>query len=394
MTDVSPKSAIIQGLSLEDVAAYLALSQWRFRMSKNGRWREYTRAADLDGQQLEIVLPVYDEAPDAPVYVASAVNLLSALGDEAPDVVVQRIKHYDCDIFDLVNPVTPADSTLPLELASAQVYQLRQLVLFSGSSEVDPRPRHNNPRATGRAMTEHYRFAHTFPGSFGFRIESRVVGEPQEYYQLKLDIPEETIVRQPIERRVMERIVRGINIVHEAAERRDATRIVESYTVGFNANMCDAIVGMSDKMRQPLECRVLWSPRLAPSPDLARMRTTRLDVNEYKLMTEASQELGQLRPENVSITGLVTQLSSKDDPVRVSDADRSVVIQWMDRPGRPAKIIAALGSEDYIKAHRAHLNWFTVKVEGVLVRLNNQYQLADAHNFQVIDSPLHSDNKT
>ncbi len=382
--DTTPNSPLLRGLRPELVKEYLELTGWHLVAQAGGRWWTLHGPAALDGHPLEVILPRDSRARDVSVYLASAINLLTALTDEPPETVVRRIKYCDRDVLNMRIVETDEYDSIALELAAKEVVQLKRLVAFGASSEHEPKPHFNEPLSIGRRMVERYRFGHTFAGSFGLTIESPVIGGP---FQLPLFHDDSDRVEiMPLERRVMERIVRGLLATQSAVTQQDGQILVHQYSGGFNANMCDAIVQMSRDRTLPLEYTVLWSPKLEPEKGVKDAGTVHLGERAYQYLQDASEELRELQPEYVTVRGMVTDLSSKGAPLGPGEIPRSVAIRWTDRPdgARPVKVIVSLGRDDYIQSLDAHREWKTVSVTGVIQRVGALWRLSDPRDFRVV----------
>lgn len=389
--DISPDSVLLKGLQLENFTNYLELTEWRI-VRDLGKLAVFEGYNDIHGQPLEIVLPKETTARDASVYLAKAINLLSALFDISPEEIIQKIEFYDRDVLRIRNEETDSTTSISLKLAATQVHELKQLVVYSACFEESPKPYFHSPLKIGSRMAEQYRFGHTFRGSFGYTIQSPLVGEPIGFVQTSMkeaidDIQDVVIL--PFERRVIERIVRGFLVAREAVDNRNWQILVNKYAEGFNANMCRAIMGMVEDKKSPIACDVMWSSRLSPSPDVGNVGTIRLNSSVgYDYLALAEAELRQLKPDFVTLRGRVIGVSSKGDPQSAdTNIERTVILlaQIKGQGRRPQKIQTILGKEDYVAANAAHLNWSSVEVTGVLLRSGSGWQLADPYDFKVVN---------
>lgn len=389
--DILPNNILLRDLGAKELIAYLQLIGWGQAEVPGDRWLLFRGTRDASGKPLEIVLPMDLYASDITSYLASAVNLLAALKEESPEIAVKRIKSHDRDVLSIRNVETGEQASITLKLASEQVQQLKRLVAYAASSEQDPRPHFNVALSVANRMVSHYRFGHTFSGSFGFTMESPIIGSPYVYRQAALLPDTEEVVLLPTERRVMERIVRGLESTKRATMERDLSVLVKGYSGGFNANMCEAIVALSQNKTMPIEYSVLWSPKLSPSEDVGEPSPILLREMSYSYLEEAAKELKELEPEQVTIVGPVRGLSSKGDPLGSKNTARSIVVKWTNRPeGRPVDVIVVLDREDYVTAHDAHLNWTSVQVSGTIERVGNVWRLSQPHDFSVLGSTTSS----
>jgi hypothetical protein len=379
MMDINIDSPLFEHIKVdENLVPYLKLRGWQ-ETDSGPRW------FSLQNNELEIILPRNPRARDLKMYIENAVNLLSALSDENAQDVVRRIIYYDSDILFSRNLQTGDYNSITLRMASQQVHELKQLVNYSTFSEHQPKPYYlQSQSAASRQMTEHYRFGHTFAGSFGFTVLSPIINLPLPYNQLRL-FPEEAPPAPitPIERRVLERIVRGLSITGQAVKNRDAQLLLREYASGFNGNMCQSIVKMSQDKRMPIEYKVFWSPRFAPADDIDEPQPFELSEPSYEFLEYAGNELKKLKPEYVSIKGRIIGLSSKDNPLGTS-AHRSVIIRGRYQEDmRPIDILVELSKDDYIRASQAHIEWAIIEVNGVLSRSGYGWRLSDATDFMI-----------
>jgi hypothetical protein len=383
---VTSDSTLLNGLTAKHLVEYLALSNWKQR--NHTKWFIFEGDEDAEGKPLEIVFPRDQGASDIRVYFASVINLLSALRDEEPQDVVRRIKHYDSDIFMLFNI---DGDTVPLDRAVDQMEALQSMVGYAARSESDPRPHYENYQTPfALRIIKHCRFEHTVRGSFGFAVTSRIINPMSRvtYEQHPLpDMPPTTVMVPPEERSVMERIVRGLRLAETAAQQMDPQLIVREYSSGFNSGMCRAAMRLKADHYPPIECRILWSPKLKPSADVADVQKMAINERARNYLQDASEKLRVLQPETVTIRGNVVGLLSRGNPFSDrAEVERLVVIRWVNRPsaGRPVDIIVALNKEEYALALDAHRKWTPVQVTGVAAKVGNEWRLAQAHNFGFI----------
>ena len=377
----------VSALQAQDVITYLQLTGWRLIDESNDRWFVFHGERDVSGNPLEIVIPKDFDVPDLPAYLEQAINILSVLDNEHPKDVMRRVVYYDSDVLSIRNLEETEYSSIVLRQAATQVNELKGLVTYATCSERDPRPYFGSPIPAAKKMTEKYRFGHTFSGSFGFTIVSPIRSLAMQY-EMNLDGPggpiDDPIVVAPVERRVMERIMRGLKYTREATTQRDPQVLVKEYSGGFNSNMCSRVVGLSIRKTLPIEFSVTWSPKIAPPEDLSEFREAKTNAAAYEYLEEAATVLRGLKPEYVTIQGLVTHLSSQADPLGDSIKGRSVVIRWTDIP-RPHNVAVALDKDDYVIAHKAHMTWSTVQVSGILQKTGNLWRLSGAFDLTVLN---------
>jgi len=69
------------------------------------------------------------------------------------------------------------------------------------------------------------------------------------------DEPSLEVVEQipPFERRVIQRLARGFQNIHEAELADDSSIITSNFASGFNANMCEALADLIEKTTDRLK---------------------------------------------------------------------------------------------------------------------------------------------
>lgn len=346
-------------------------------------------AQDAEGQPLELVFPTNEFASDIRIYQASAINLLSGLANEDPQTVVQRVQYYERDVLTMSNS---REDILPLDKAAAQVVNLKNLVGYGARHEREPHPyygNHNTPFA--RRMVQHFQFEHTVRGSFGFMITSRVINQPivvqtNFFNDSPKDLTELSSVQvPPDERAVMERIVRGLWLVERAAEQMNYELLVQQYASGLNGDMCRVISKMGASDLRPLGYHILWSPKLAPSEDVAAIERVQIGDRGRRILKDAADALKEYKPDPVIIFGNVVGLLSRGNPSG-EQVDRSVVVRWANRPegSRSVDIVVPLNKDAYAIAIEAHRQWTPVQVQGIAAKVGNTWRLSEAKDFRTI----------
>lgn len=378
-------NASVYDLPLGHITSYLESEGWEL-VSDNERWYVFEGCEDIEGDPFEIVLPKNINAPDYRTYVQHTVNILSSLTDKAPQTIADNILLYDRDVLTVrLTENVDVTSSIPIHLASKQIPQFKQLIAFAASSEQNARPYFRQPLSLAKEMTKHYRFGRLLAASFGYRIESPVGNKKHFQKPHQMDLFEEDEVILPLSRRVMERIIRGLIATEKAVEQQNAQPLIDGYAEGFNANMCDAILRISDFQREPIEYGIKWSNKIIASDNMKNASNIHIRRRHFEYLETASEQLKILKPKFRTIHGLVIGLSSSGDPLSEDIIDRTVLVKW-DPPGRgrPRKIRINLAKDDYVKAHRAHLAWDTISVNGIMQRKGSQWQLSEPREFRIL----------
>lgn len=388
----SPTFELVQDLSCGKFAEYLIASGWIHVQSSRDSWMVFQGPPDFYGEALEIVLSKKPDSRTTHEYFVAAVNLLAELRNEPVDIVVQRIVSVNQDVINIRNLDTDSKASISIQLAARQISRLHTLIKYATLSESDALPhyRSNYSTAQSNRMVNQFQFAHTKRRSFGFVVQTPNLPEPVYYRQLGFDFKSEVEVMEPlapIERRITERIIRGLVKTKQAVKQQSVEQLVHSFHSGFNGNMCNAIIDISPKKSPNVEYSILWSPKINPPSDINEPGNIILNETDYAFLDHAAAKMRILEPskETFFVRGLVTQISSDDDPSKPT-ANRSVVLAWNNKPDttRVVGIMVDLSLEDYLKAVEAHKEWLAVGVEGEARLVGNRWRLINPRNFRVL----------
>lgn len=379
---------LLKAVDIEgNLLPYLTFAGWEPADVDNPRWVVLHGEPDQADRPLELVFPREKGKEERQQYVTKAIELLASLKSEPVQLLLQSVINYDRDTLYVRNTETDKEDAIALNLAVDQVRHLKKTIEFSACSEREAKPYFVNPLRGAQAVTRNFLFGHTFAGSFGFTVESPRLSAPQEFIQQPLFKGDDTSpapVNIPLERRMVERIVRGLLYTKQAEDQRDHSVLLREYTSGFNSNMCSAIVSMSEDKKAKVEFRVAWSPKIKPGEDVALAPAIQLRRDGYEALEYAAKKLKALKPESINLVGHVRALTVSDNPLSLG-THRAVVVKG-NLPGvkRAVDVIVELDREDYAKANKAHIEWQIVQISGILNRSGVTWRLTDAKDLKVI----------
>lgn len=365
---------------------YLQDIGWKVESSSNQIWYILHSLDDENNPSVEIVLPQDERKPDSSLLIKNAFDTICVLLRIEQADLLFKVKHLYQDVLKARNLETNQQGTISIKVASHQVLELKHLVAYSACSEDTKRPYFLTAQsASAKRMIEEYQFGHTFKGSFGFVIEGPRLS--MDHFSLQHSaIPEIVNEMQsvPEGRRVMERIVRGLVKTREATLYRDPKPLIEDYFYGFNSNMCTAIANMSMGKKIPIEFSIEWSPRFQQSNSLiSQPGPIQLSEPSYIHLEYAADMLSQIEPIKIQISGLVTSLSSNDNPMDL-DTSRTIRIKWHDQSEQKiTNIDVQLSSSDYQIAIKAHQDWRPVTIVGELKQAEGHCFITNYEKFEI-----------
>ena len=349
------------------------MNHWSLK-NENERWLVFSGDHFVD-----IVLAKDTLAPDYHVYVDHMLKTLSSATDRAAEALANEILLFDRDLL-----MIEADAS-SVDFVGMQGPPIRRLIGHAANMERSLKPYFNQYYLEARKMLKHFELHQTNNGSIGYRVESRV-GDIEPYQRLLFRDPEDPGEKFPLQRRVMERIATGLIDLETSARNDDPRPLIEGYADGFNANMCNAIVEISKHSPIPVQYSMYWSRKLPVSQGVNFVKSIQIEHSHIEFLKRARDQLKERKPEFHTIEGRVIGLSSLVDPQSddVPNNERSIVVLRTDRGGLGRKLWINLGKDDYITAHKAHLDWATISVEGIAIKRRAGYQLADPQDFKIL----------
>ncbi len=361
--------ALLPPPPLERTVSYLKSEGWDL-VSNNDRWYVFEGYEDIDGDAFEIILSKNISSPDFRLYVQQTLDILSSLTDKTPEMIAREIFLFDRDVFDsrIIENADP--SSVPLLSAFKAISGLKQLfVCATDSEERDSLPYYPKVGSNPGRILDEVRFGHTFSGSFGYSVESPVKAQTDMF-------------KAPLQRRVMERIARGLATTEEAVRLEDENLLVEGYETGFSANMCDAILSMSDDHNMEIEYSIKWSKKLPVAEDVRSLHSIIVQRHHFECLRAASEKLKHIKPEFVTIEGHIVSLRSPDDPQSEEDVERKVTINWHQDVDESRKVAVHLERDEYLEAILAHKDNKLVSVKGYIE--GKKRQLAEPRDFKIV----------
>ena len=407
---ITPTAADPSAVSLGLLRRYLAMNKWRradmphtppaiperlrgvaasFLGSTPIRQRAYdVYVHSKPGQpDIEIVLPTGREDTTSVDQIESAVMKLAALERSSPERIIAAIRSvgFDC-VFSRVPNTLVLDDSIHLDIAANHIRDMRNLLAANATTELAPTPFFPKLVKQATDYADNCRFAHTFKGSFGFTIESplKINDEPS----LPI-VPAEA----PFERRVIERFARGVGAVYRAAEQDDTKIITDTVNTGFSANACEQFANLiEDTSPGGMRIAFAFSPEWPVSPGLVLTREYEVGLKHIEVTRAAAKELRERPlPSRDTVTGLIFDLHSRNDPLGLfggSRSDQSIVLSW--RPegiSGEVRVTVRLSQDNYEKAVEAHRQGIPVTVKGLLEQRGaRSWELSSITSFIVDDA--------
>jgi hypothetical protein len=372
---------LLEALTPEDIQFYLERSGWEKIDDENRKFILYKTA--FDGTYVEILLPKSKSSIDFFRRTEEIIHTLSNLNNIEPTKTIQQIYAYDRDFINLrILNRNVARNTVPLFLANRVLVSLSKLLKFAAAQTEETRGYYLRATEKALAYTDGLRFGHTFEGSFGFTVESPLNVQ-------SIGIPEIGI-SAPFERQVVDRVFEGLEIVEKATNSGSSSIIVDNIVNGFNANMCDAIVEISEEIEAvEVAYNFAWSPIVPVSSPIKAAKIFVLTSGTYRILEDAARQLKDSIDElDTTIVGSVTILKAPPGFLVHEESVRTVTItgKTENGTGLQVNITTNLKTDDYQLACDAHRDGKYVKLEGHIFRgATRRWEIRDYINFSIIN---------
>ncbi len=374
MNIISVDSPLLKLIDLERLMSYLTLNGWtrcsEVYLEKN---ITYKSPKNLAGESISIIIPRESGYIDFYNRIADVINTLSFYYEKEAKNILQAISSCFTDVFKArILDIGTFENCLPIDEVYREIGGIRSLFLYGASSEINPARHFDSPLSKGQKFIETCRFGHTFKGSFGFTVELPLV-KPNE---------EQDIFDLPFERKVNERIARGLNLVKVAVSNDDADILVNGYSSAFNSKMCDALLNISNQTSKPVELMFDWAKEIPLSNDVKDFDKITLQAAHYDVISYAASKLKEVPPENITIFGKIVNLHCTNNPLDESIV-KSVIIKYIKEVNSKIDVKASLSAHDNKIACKAHIEGKSVNVKGKLERLSGQWTISEIKMFKI-----------
>ncbi|WP_444956997.1 hypothetical protein [Microbulbifer sp. ZKSA002] len=368
---IDSKDSLLRAVKVQNILSYLNQNGW-VRDPDLALEKLYLFKGPISdsGKPLELRIPKRSNFIDFYDRIADAVNLISLVAGIPAKQVIADIKSCFLDTLGLrvLNTGNYEDS-LSIEDAYKDVIGLRNLIIYSACSEKQPSKHFDTPTAIGHKHSNSCRFGHTFRGSFGFTIESPLMSEQPTNHQL---------IEPPFERRVIERIARGLSITKTASNKGNPDILVESYEKAFNSKMCEALLQFS---KSEVEFSFGWSKEVSLSNDITRGKKYLLNEEDFKVLNYAASKLKEVDPVETIVMGKIINLHCTTSPEEEKN-NRSIIIKH-NHEDRLIEVKAVLNRTNYVNACRAHSSGQVVSITGDLERKGAQWEVLNITKFEI-----------
>lgn len=366
-----------------EFAAYLRASGWREYEHLPERASVWS-LNDGSGGGYEILLPLRRDFRDFTARISEALQTLEVVEQRSQLDILGELATTVADVVRVrVNPLVSANGSIPIDRGVDLFQRAREMMLAAACAAVEPRSQYQT-RKPNKAV-EYLSKVHigqTERGSYVVNILSRVAPtlEPSVLLERGELFPTEPFETDPFERLVTKTLAEALEATRSAAEYSGATGTMEHFTQairsGVSANLCEAIVGMSQSGGgEGLEIGLRWSPA-RPMRDGAPHNVS-FSADAIPLIEEAARVFRKTpTQEGFEVEGYVVKLDRREP---LGGEGVITILSIVEDSSR--LISVKLDAEDYDRAIQAHKNGIKVTCYGNLVKQGSQFVLLNPRGF-------------
>lgn len=370
---------------LDLVKRFLRARGWNSLEQENDNLSLYQGPLDDTKKNILIALPATSNSLDSKQMISKALNLLAAIENTSIQEISDNILNIGSDFLrpKIISP-TNGNSISLVEIKSA-IDSLTNLIKYSACMEEENQPYFSKSKGIGRTVIEKCQFGHTFIGSFGLSIE------------MPIPPPSSEVSKQiPFERRLMERIARGLITIRKAVKEADPKILTSDLQQGFNANLYETTQKLIEVVPNgQMEFSFSWSIEYPIPEEIKNLSRISFSANEITPFLESAAKTLRTcsESEKVVIQGRIVQLQA-DSPLTDYDIEESeslgnedsrlIVVNWEVEKGKSNLIRIPLTMEQYRRACDAHRDEKKISIEGIPERKKRFLYLTSTKNFKIL----------
>ncbi|MDQ0059469.1 hypothetical protein [Paenibacillus harenae] len=365
-------------LPLIDLVRYLKDVGWTVSEHPNDKLIVFRGPLNDDGKPLEIAIPKNEQYQDYSSRVHDVLRIIGLMKNMNIQDIANEVLLTSHDVFKVrVLDTGSYSNSISLPYASNSLKSIKDLFVYGACSEQVSLPFFDKPLQVGINHAHLCRFGHTFEGSFGIAINSPII---DEYIQIDMFEEQNEL---PFERKVMERIIRGLDLLMKSVEADNGDILVNSYDVAFNSKMCESLLELSSNKSIRIGLDVEWSSKFEVSDDIRNKHNWILSKASYEVLEYAAEELNKIEPFNETIVGNIVTLHSNKNPMSDENFLRQATIKH-EIDGKKILVKLDLDKESYSVAYEAHGRGVPIKASGVLYKKGNTWKMVEVTGVSLI----------
>jgi hypothetical protein len=370
---------VFQNLNPVEIASYLRSTGWSgvdVKPNHSSTWK-----MSIEGETLELLLPLNRSIGDFASRMADVVGDLSAVENRSPLEIVADLQTSGADVVRVrLRGPEAVDGTVPLEQGVPLVENTRELLLAGACAAVEPRAHFARRKSDlANQFVGGLRLGQSERGSYVLTVLSRV---PPHLTSSNGQLFE---MEEPFARRAMWTLSRALRAIREAADAALSSGRFDPFTkavpAGVSSNLCSAIARMGGTMPTTSELALSWTWARSRPVEADGVREVVFPGDRLPVIEEAARMLKATAPrEEVEIRGGVVKLQKEGEQGPPSGP--VTLLAFID--GTPRRVFVTLAEPDHNTAIQAYQRDATVVCTGDLVKIGQKYILQNPHGFTMV----------
>jgi len=359
---------------------YLAHTGWKAEAFPR---EDVSKFVSTEDQSIYVLVPKEMGVSDYKAALLRVANTIAQFESRDVQQVLANVICPNVDYlqFRFTGAITDLGS-LPLNYMLDAVSNIRHALVYSACGELNPQPSYGRALKQAIEVTKKTRFGQTSPGSFIISVE--VPHSPPAPIARTATA---RFAEDPLERRIVTRILRGVSKAKLVATRGETVDPQEEYRYGLNANLADSLAALRvDDFDLAVEVGAKWDASVTsatPLPD----RPVLIERTTFdSLVSIGNAFRSDIATRDVLVTGMVVGLS-RDDWDNGDETKSVIVLKASGREDIPRNIRVVLSTDDYQRACDVHKERKQIRLRGRLERPGGgkHWWLTAYRDFEVMD---------
>ena len=366
----------ISSIKPDFVQSYLSRSGWTqvdFNVQENFKYQ-------FLNTDLVVLVPRNTHSKDYSQSLFNVISTVSQVEERDINSVVKNIATPSVDTLKFRFIGAGADvGSLPLEYTLNAIESIRDTLVYSACSELSAKSMFNRALKDAKKIIEKSRFGQTEVGSFIISVDMPLDLHPIHIFHgskisIKQEAEQETENVDPIQRRLITRIIRSAQKARAIAINGDSLDLENDFKTNLNANLADALASLKQEgIDLSVEISAHWDKSL-PSKDLP-IKPVLIEERTFDTLRSIGNALrGSISSRKVSVIGNICSLSRDDTSDDDEEIENTVVIKT-NGDDLPKKISVTLNKPDYLKSCDWHRDKKQVKIKGTLEKSGRTWLL-------------------
>jgi hypothetical protein len=330
---------------------------------------------------IQLYIPANDEINDYDRIIEYALEGISAYENRSFDDVVSQMLNLGDSLKIEVSNMETAKGSIPLPKGISMYEGVRDLFVYSACAELDPITKNFRRKFKSAInLAEKCLIGQTQYGSFVANIYC-----PTRRPRDRTLFVEPT---SPFERRVLLRILRGLDDINDSIEADNPDPIVNNYRNGLNSNMCNALITI---IEIGMSSNIIITPNLEPIwPIPAEVKDKYIINNLSKYYLEKASEILKGQPSEIErlLKGYILRLQRSEDE---EEGTIELIVIDEDDPNINFRVKTKLEPDMYQMAIEAHRGKKNIRIRGMLKKLGSKWYLDSPSELEIINEDLDVD---